>query len=251
MSADKIDIGFCRLHNLNINEAMNQVQDLAKSNSPHIVVTPNMDHAERLCRRNGDADFISAYSDSSLVLCDSRILQKLAQWAGVGIPNVVEGSTLTAKIFDDLLAPEHKICILGGNENVITNIREKYPTLNIFHSNPSMGFINNAVEVEAICRYVRELNPDFIFLALGSPQQELLAKRIKFAGLNRGVIMCIGASLLFLTDLEKRAPHWVRRLRMEWFYRMMQNPRRLASRYFSNACAAATIFKQIKMAGVK
>lgn len=251
MRADQIDIGFCRLHNLNISEAMTQVQKLANSNSPHIVVTPNMDHAERLCRKDGDADFISAYSDSSLVLCDSRILQKLAQWAGVGIPNVVEGSTLTAKIFDDVLEPEHKICILGGNENVISKIREQYPTLNISHSNPSMGFINRTTEVDAICRYVSELQPDFIFLALGSPQQELLAKRIKITGLDRGVILCIGASLLFLTDLEKRAPYWVRRLRMEWFYRMLQNPRRLAARYFSNACAAMTIFKQIKIAGAK
>ncbi|MFV8782798.1 WecB/TagA/CpsF family glycosyltransferase [Microbulbifer sp. SA54] len=236
---------------MDIEEATRQVLVLAKSNLPHIVVTPNMDHAERLCKEGADSEFVSAYKESSLVLCDSRILQKLAQWAGAGIPEVVEGSSLTEKLFNSALTSQHKICILGGPPEVIVKLRSLYSDLNICHLNPSMGFIYKADEVASICAYVKKTDADFIFLALGSPQQELLAKRLKHSGLSRGVILCIGASMLFLTNVESRAPVWIRNLRMEWFYRMVQNPRRLIARYFGNACSAMTIFKQIKLAGTK
>lgn len=47
----------------------------------------------------------------------------------------------------------------------------------------------------------------------------------------RGLTLCCGASINFLTGVERRAPQWMQRLSLEWLYRLLQNPRRLARRY--------------------
>jgi UDP-N-acetyl-D-mannosaminuronic acid transferase (WecB/TagA/CpsF family) len=54
---------------------------------------------------------------------------------------------------------------------------------------------------------------------------------LKQRGKARGLALCVGASLNFLTGEERRAPSWMRRCGVEWLYRLLQDPRRLAARY--------------------
>ena len=72
---------------------------------------------------------------------------------------------------------------------------------------------------------------DYTFLAVGSPQQEILAARVAEVGDARGVGLCVGASIEFLTGAQKRAPRVLRYLALEWAYRLACNPRRLGRRY--------------------
>ena len=67
--------------------------------------------------------------------------------------------------------------------------------------------------------------------AVGSPQQETIAQMLRTRGVARGLALCIGASLNFITGVEKRAPVWMQKMALEWLYRLMQDPRRLARRY--------------------
>ena len=71
----------------------------------------------------------------------------------------------------------------------------------------------------------------FCFLAVGAPQQETLARMLKARGTARGMALCIGASINFLTGVERRAPQWMQSLGMEWLFRLGSDPRRLAKRY--------------------
>ena len=76
----------------------------------------------------------------------------------------------------------------------------------------------------------------FTFLAVGSPQQELLAHRVALrAGAGRddagGCALCIGAALRFVVGEEKRAPVIMQKLGLEWSYRLGQDPVRLWRRY--------------------
>ncbi|WP_193162917.1 WecB/TagA/CpsF family glycosyltransferase [Microbulbifer hainanensis] len=243
-----VDLGFCQLHPLNMDSAVDYILELTTFAGAQIVVTPNMDHAQRLSHQSVNTSLQNAYADASLSLCDSRILQKLIQWSGLAPPPVVTGSNLTEVLFERVLNATHEILILGGSKDVFEGLKLRYPTLNLQHHNPSMGFIRNEDEINQICELVRESNADFIFIALGSPQQEILAQRIKQRGIDKGVLLCIGASLLFLTGHEKRAPEWMQLLRMEWFYRLSRNPGRLAGRYFRNFLAAGRIYLKIRSA---
>jgi exopolysaccharide biosynthesis WecB/TagA/CpsF family protein len=66
---------------------------------------------------------------------------------------------------------------------------------------------------------------------VGSPQQELVARALQERGRARGLALCVGASLDFIGGIEQRAPLWMQRASLEWLYRLLQNPRRLAGRY--------------------
>jgi N-acetylglucosaminyldiphosphoundecaprenol N-acetyl-beta-D-mannosaminyltransferase len=83
----------------------------------------------------------------------------------------------------------------------------------------------------AAVRFVEEHPAHFIFLAVGSPRQERLAKCLQERGVATGVGLCIGASLLFLTGSEKRAPKPLRQAGLEWVWRLGINPRRMWRRY--------------------
>jgi exopolysaccharide biosynthesis WecB/TagA/CpsF family protein len=68
-------------------------------------------------------------------------------------------------------------------------------------------------------------------LAVGCPQQEILAKALQSRGRARGLALCIGASINFLTGGERRAPKWIQHAGFEWLYRLLNDPTRLAKRY--------------------
>jgi exopolysaccharide biosynthesis WecB/TagA/CpsF family protein len=77
-----------------------------------------------------------------------------------------------------------------------------------------------------------EENPArFSFLAVGSPRQEVVAEALVRRGRGTGIGLCVGASLLFLTGAERRAPRAVQSAGLEWAWRLAQDPRRLARRY--------------------
>ncbi|ODS23428.1 hypothetical protein AB835_09105 [Candidatus Endobugula sertula] len=141
---------------------------------------------------------------------------------------------MTQYLFDHTLTNESKITVVGCTEEGIAKLQKKYSHLTIQHLNPSMGFINQADEVNNLIEQLKQYNAEYIFLAVGSPQQEVFAAQLKQSGLT-GVALCIGASINFLVGVEYRAPKWMQVLHLEWFYRMTQDPKRLVKRYTMNA----------------
>jgi exopolysaccharide biosynthesis WecB/TagA/CpsF family protein len=94
-----------------------------------------------------------------------------------------------------------------------------------------MGFIKSGAEVTKCVDFVVNTQAPLVFLAVGMPQQEFLAQHIANHPQARGVGLCIGASIDFLTGSQRRAPLWVQKAGLEWLHRLLSNPRRLASRY--------------------
>jgi N-acetylglucosaminyldiphosphoundecaprenol N-acetyl-beta-D-mannosaminyltransferase len=193
------------------------------------VVTPNVDH---LIRYYEDASFRAHYRDADFILMDSRFAARLVRLLkGVQLP-VCTGSDLTAELLGKVIQPDDPIVMIGGSEEQTALIMAKYGLTNVRHYNPPMGFINDSLAVEQCLSFIESVSPfRFCFLAVGCPQQEMLAQALRSRGVARGLALCIGASLNFLSGAEKRAPLWMQRMSLEWLYRLLQNPRRLAHRY--------------------
>ena len=232
------------LHNLTLINAIQKVKEFSETSQLDIVVTPNIDHLARIVTEGESSELKAIYNRSSLCLCDSRILQKLLKTKHKLINEVVPGSTLTQFLFDENHMLDKKILIIGAETPVFERLKFKYKHLNLHHINPTMGFINKAGEVESIKELTSQMQPDYIFLAVGSPRQEILAEKLQTA-LTKGVALCIGASILFLAGEEKRAPEWVQRIHLEWCYRMLQNPKVLVKRYFGNFLKLQSIYKAL------
>src|SRR5690606_25664999 len=116
-------------------------------------------------------NLINTYMNASLSLCDSRILEFMLKLHGSRIPEVVAGSDLTARLFDGGLGENDSVYILGGSDEILTRIRKRYPYISIAHHNPTMGFIHKPDEVDEVVASIVEADPDYVFLAVGSPQQ--------------------------------------------------------------------------------
>jgi exopolysaccharide biosynthesis WecB/TagA/CpsF family protein len=145
---------------------------------------------------------------------------------------VCAGSDLTAQLYERVIAPDDKIVLIGGSVEQARSLEQRFGLKSLIHHNPAMGFIRDRAQVDACLQFIEAQSPfRFCFLAVGAPQQEMLAQALKSRGVARGMALCVGASINFITGAERRAPRWLRRAGMEWFFRLTQNPRRLAGRY--------------------
>lgn len=193
------------------------------------VVTPNVDHMIRL---HDDATFRALYADATYTLLDSRFLSLLLRITQRRRLPVCTGSDLTASIFSKVVTPDDTLILIGGTERQAIQLCERYNLRSLYHYNPPMGFIRDPQQVEACVKFIERHSPfRFCFLAVGCPQQEMLAQQLKARGIARGLALCIGASINFLTGDEHRAPRWMQRTGTEWLYRLFQAPRRMAKRY--------------------
>lgn len=192
------------------------------------VVTPNVDHMVRLAGAAKDVQY--AYAEADLRLCDSRILARLAKFAGVSL-SVVPGSDLTAQVFEQVLQPGDRVCLIGGDAHDGEALAARYPGITIVQHRPPMGLRHNAPARARAVDAAIAAQGRFVLFAVGSPQQELLAHEMAARPDARGTGLCIGASIDFLISKQNRAPRFVQRVSMEWAWRLLTNPRRLAKRY--------------------
>jgi exopolysaccharide biosynthesis WecB/TagA/CpsF family protein len=193
------------------------------------VVTPNVDH---IIRYYDQPAFRDLYASAKYVLLDSRFLAGLLRFARGLELQCCPGSDLTATLFADVITPDDKVIIIGSSSAAVALLTKKYGVRGLRHFNPPMGFIKDPAAVEQCLNFIESESPfRFCLLAVGSPQQEMLARALLARGRARGLALCIGASIDFLTGNEKRAPRWMQNAGLEWSYRLLQNPMRLASRY--------------------
>ncbi len=193
------------------------------------VVTPNVDH---IIRCHEDAGFRALYRSAEFVLMDSRFFARILRMlTGVRL-RVCTGADLSEALLSKVAAADDPIVIVGGEDGDIAKLALRYRLTHVHHYNPPMGFIDDPLAVEQCLQFIESESPfRFCFLAIGSPQQEVLAHHLKSRGVARGLALCVGASLNFLTGVERRAPRWMQQLSLEWLHRLLENPQRMAGRY--------------------
>ncbi len=193
------------------------------------VVTPNVDH---LLRLHDDSSFRDIYAEAGYVLLDSRFLSHFVRFTrGFRLP-VCTGSDLTECLFSNIIEIDDQLVVVGGTEKQAHALIERYGLRRLAHFNPAMGFIHDPAAVDACLRFIEAHSPfRFCFLAVGAPQQEMLARQLKLRGHARGLALCIGSAINFLTGIEQRAPRWMQNIGAEWLYRVIRAPGRMARRY--------------------
>jgi N-acetylglucosaminyldiphosphoundecaprenol N-acetyl-beta-D-mannosaminyltransferase len=217
---------------LTIDAAADQIRNALTADRFSYTVTPNVDHRVRLDGLAGTPrgdELWSAYAAADLCLCDSRVLGGLARLFGQRLA-IIPGSDLTARILETVEAGT-RIAIIGSDVDAVSALKARFGLTDVVHHVPPMGMLDNADAMASAVTFMRDAGPRLFFLAVGSPQSEILCYRASLTGACRGVALCIGASIDFLTGRQKRAPKWVRRIGLEWCYRLLAEPRRMWRRY--------------------
>lgn len=196
------------------------------------LVTPNVDHIVRLHdQRAADHELIwTAYRQATWCTCDSRIIAALAKREGLELP-VAPGSDLTVILLTKIAKSGDRIAIVGGHADTAEALRQRLPALEIVHHAPPMGLRHNPVALAEAAAFVAAVHARFVFIAVGSPQQELLAMAIKDRGDATGVGLCIGAAVEFVVGERQRAPKFLQHMSLEWAFRLVAEPRRMWRRY--------------------
>lgn len=213
---------------IGIDEAVSFL-DAAPDSTFRYVVTPNVDHVVRL-RYATDSDVRQAYDRADLCLCDSRVIARLAWLCGVRLP-IVPGSDLVAAFVRDRLRRGTRVALVGGDDETFVRLRSILKTTRIVQQKPPMNLINDPVAMGASVQFIIDNPSDLILLAVGSPQQELIAYRAAVSGRATGTAVCVGAAIEFLTERKRRAPVAMQVMGLEWLHRLCSEPRRLWRRY--------------------
>lgn len=196
------------------------------------VATLNLDHVVKL---GTDPAFHAAYAQHSHVTADGRPIVWLSHLSGQQDVGLVPGSELVAPVAARAAAIGARIALFGATEASLTAaadaLRSAYPEIRIVLTlAPPMGFDPDSPEAEDAIETIAESGAQLVFLALGAPKQERFAARAA-QRLPQVGFLSIGAGLDFLSGAQVRAPAWIRGLAMEWLWRLLSNPQRLARRY--------------------
>jgi N-acetylglucosaminyldiphosphoundecaprenol N-acetyl-beta-D-mannosaminyltransferase len=166
------------------------------------VVTPNADHLVRLARH---PEMEAAYAGAWLRLLDSRVVARAARLLGLSVPLVAPGSDLTALLLAECLKPRERVTIVGMRPARLTELVRRYRLEAVAHYDPPMGFENDSGTFHAAIAFVVAHPARFIFLAVGSPRQEMLAAAIAATGQASGVGLCVGASVVSRAKIHNQS----------------------------------------------
>lgn len=188
-------------------------------------------NAAKLVAMADDGDLREAVEACGLITADGQSVVWAGRVLGVRLPERVAGIDLMERLLTAANERGHKVYVLGARREVldaaVARLRDRYPRLRIVGAHD--GYYRDS-EVDRVCEEIRDAQPDMLFVAMSSPRKEyFLGERGKALGVP--FAMGVGGSIDVIAGHTRRAPRALQRLGLEWAYRLIQEPRRLAKRY--------------------
>lgn len=147
----------------------------------------------------------------------------------------VAGPDFMTEIFKASPPKGYRHYFYGSNEDTLEKLQENlekhYPGIQIAGSFAPPYEKNLREDYEEDINRINAANADFIWVGLGAPKQEYWMYRQKDK--IGGVMLGVGAGFDFHAGVVKRAPLWMQKCGLEWFYRFLQEPGRLGKRYLT------------------
>lgn len=217
----KVDVMGVRFDNVTMDEALKRAEEILSRGEACYCVTPN---PEIVYEAMQDPAFCSLLNGAALVLPDGVGVLLGARILGTPLREKVTGVDFAARLMPVLASKGKRLYLLGGKPGVAElaaqKMRERHPALQI------CGTADGYFQEEApVVQRIREAAPDVLFVCLGSPKQEYFMKAHRDE-LGAAMMIGLGGSLDAFAGTVKRAPAWVGRIGMEWFYRLVREPRR-------------------------
>ena len=217
----KIDLLGISFDNLNLAEATDRAYELSRSRNSAYVVTPNA-----LILRNSmsNNELKTAIEEAELVLPDGIGVLLSAKIQGRLFRERVAGIDFAAALISRLAESGGSLFLFGSApgvaEKAAENIEKDFEGIKILGVNDGYTY-----DKSELIKKINSLSPDFLLCCLGSPKQELWMLENK-AKLRVGIMAGLGGSLDVFSGNIKRAPKLMRKLGLEWLYRIIIEPQR-------------------------
>lgn len=227
-----IDFLGIRINNMSAVEILDHVDYCVERRTPCQIVGVNVDQALRVIE---DKYSHQIFDEAEIVFTDGKPILWMAKWLKRPIVEKVSGPDLMLLLCERAAKKNYRIFLLGCAEGVAATaakkLEEMYPGLQCVGTySPPFGFEKNPEEMRKIISMLRDSRADQLFVGMGSPKQDVFIYE-NMEEYQIPISYSMGAAIDFIGGSVKRAPKWMSDIGLEWFHRMMQNPKRLFRRY--------------------
>lgn len=211
---------------LTMDETVARCRELVESGRPvqHVVI-----NAGKVVMMEDVPGLREVIAACDLVNADGQSIVWAGRFCGIHVPERVAGIDLMWRLLAEAEARNWPVYLLGAREEIVqacaARVLEVHPDLTF--AGVRNGYFDDDAEV---ARGVRESGARLLFVGITSPKKEFfLAEHLP--GMGPVFAMGVGGSFDVIAGLTKRAPVWMQRTGLEWFYRFAQEPRRMWRRY--------------------
>ena len=228
MTTDRATLLGCSIDRLDMDETLDRCREYLDNGhfAQHMSI-----NAAKLVSLRGDDRMRQIVEGCDLVSADGQSIVWASRLLGDPLPVRVAGIDLMERLLELAEERGYRVYILGARDEVlrtaVAKIEERYPRLEL--AGYRDGYFKDE-EAGAVADEIRAARTDLLFIAMTSPRKEYF---LSACGDRSGarLAMGVGGSVDVMAGLTRRAPRAWQRLGLEWLYRLLQEPRRLAKRY--------------------
>jgi N-acetylglucosaminyldiphosphoundecaprenol N-acetyl-beta-D-mannosaminyltransferase len=225
----KISLLKTNIHNLSMQDTLALVEQAIAENKQlhHMVV-----NAGKLVILQKDDELRESVNSADIINADGQAVVWASKFLGVPLKERVAGIDLMANLVELAHQKQYKIYLLGAKEEIVSKLAEIYTSQ--YGSEILAGYRNGYFNEMDECSIVEDIvnsGAHMLFVAMTSPKKENFLYRHKTQLSSVNFIMGVGGSFDVFAGKTKRAPLWMQKIGMEWFYRFLQEPKRMWKRY--------------------
>jgi N-acetylglucosaminyldiphosphoundecaprenol N-acetyl-beta-D-mannosaminyltransferase len=228
--AERVTMMGCAIDNLTMEETLRRIQGFIASGRPHQHVVVNVD---KLVKASRDPQLRRIINDCALVNVDGMPVVWASRLLGKPLKERVAGVDLFEALMRRAGEKGWRVYLFGAREEVVSEVaatyQRKYPQLVL--AGWRDGYWQGEAEEASVAGQIRDARPDLLFVAISSPKKEQFLGRWQ-AEMRVPFAMGVGGTFDVAIGRVKRAPLWMQKAGLEWFYRFLQEPRRMFRRYF-------------------
>jgi N-acetylglucosaminyldiphosphoundecaprenol N-acetyl-beta-D-mannosaminyltransferase len=243
--SERITLMGCSIDNLSMEETLQTIEGFIHTGKPHQHVVVNVD---KLVKASRDPELRQIINDCALINVDGMPVVWASRLLGKPLKERVAGVDLFEALMRRAGDRGWRVFLLGAQEEVVSKVaatyQHKYPRLVL--AGYRNGYWKGELEEAQVVEQIRDARPDLLFVAISSPKKEQFLGRYQ-AEMKIPFAMGVGGTFDVAIGHVRRAPVWMQKSGLEWFYRFLQEPRRMFRRYFIEDMAFLRLFiKELK-----
>jgi len=212
-----------------MSETLDLIKNSIENKSPiqHTVI-----NAGKIVSLQKDLELRKSVNESDVINIDGQAVLWAAKILDKPTKERVSGIDLMVNLVEMAHQNNYKIYLLGAKEEIVSKLANIYKEK--YGADLVAGYRNGYFKSEdeqAIVNDIVNSKADMLFVAITSPKKENFLHAHKKQLDSVGFIMGVGGSFDVLSGLTKRAPIWMQNAGLEWFYRFIQEPKRMWKRY--------------------
>ncbi len=226
---DKIEIFNTVIHNLTMQETLEIIDgSISKGNQLHHVVV----NAGKIVSMQDDLQLRQSVNESDLINADGQAVVWASKVLRKPLKERVAGIDLMINLIEIAYRKKHKIYFFGATEEIVKEVVNRYSKQ--YSTEIIAGYRNGYFQKNDEIEIANEIacsGANILFVAISSPTKENFLYKNKELLKNVNFVMGVGGSFDVIAGKVKRAPLWMQRMGLEWFYRFLQEPKRMWRRY--------------------